>query len=254
MPKTGQINELQKIKGVDLDNFMDSSPRKRALIIDDEIESTTLMKMVLMNAGLDVIGAYSGQESLVKCSRMRPDIILLDLMMPVMDGWETLQKLKGITNAPVLIVSAKTSKEDIVRGLDSGVEDYITKPYHPSELIARVNCVLRRSQAASPAHQFYFPEIDLKINTQSHMVEYAKRQIELSKREFQLLSILAYYAPETVSNETLAKELWGENSEKIQNRIKHLIFVLRQSLERDASKPVLIRNREGFGYKLAIRQ
>jgi two-component system KDP operon response regulator KdpE len=245
--------EIHPTRGNDLDNYLDSSPRKRALIVDDEIESTTLLKMVLMSAGLDVIGAYSGNESLVKCSKLHPDVILLDLMMPVMDGWETLEKLRGITNAPVLIVSAKTGKEDIVRGLEIGVEDYITKPYHPAELIARVNRVLSRSAAASHPQQYSFPEIGLKINIKSHEVEYNQRVIELPKKEFQILSVLAYHAPETVTNEVLAKELWGDNSDKIQNRIKHLIFVLRQSLERDPSQPDLIRNREGIGYRLAIK-
>ena len=245
--------EIHPSRGNDLDNYMDASPRRRALIVDDEIESTTLMKMVLMSAGLDVIGAYSGHESLIKCSKLHPDVILLDLMMPVMDGWETYEKLRDITNAPVVIVSAKTGKEDIVRGLEIGVEDYVTKPYHPAELIARVNRVLSRSQAASPVQQYNFHEIGLKINTKTHEVEYNQRLIELPKKEFQLLSILAYHAPETVTNDALANELWGDNSDKIQNRIKHLIFVLRQSLERDPSHPDLIRNREGFGYRLAIK-
>ena len=133
------------------------------------------------------------------------------------------------------------------------VEDYITKPYHPAELIARVNRVLSRSVAASPPQHYNFSEIGLQINEKSHEVKYNHRVIELPRKEFQLLSILAYHAPETVTNETLAKELWGDNSEKIQNRIKHLIFVLRQSLERDPSQPELVRNREGIGYRLAVK-
>ena len=253
MPENTILSEVHSPRGNDLDNFNDSSPRRRALIVDDEIESTTLMKMVLMSAGLDVTGAYSGHESLEKCSKLHPDVILLDLMMPVMDGWETYEKLRNITNAPVLIVSARTGKEDIVRGLEIGVEDYITKPYHPAELIARVNRVLNRSAATSHPQQYHFSEIGLKINTKTHEVEYDQRLIELPKKEFQLLSILAYHAPETATNEILAKELWGDNSEKIQNRIKHLIFVLRQSLESDPSRPKLVRNREGIGYRLAIK-
>ena len=253
MTETSSSPNSHTTRGFDLDNFTEASPRKRALIVDDEIESTTLMKMVLMSSGLDVIGAYSGHESLVKCSKMHPDIILLDLMMPVMDGWETYEKLRDITDAPFMIVSAKTGKEDIIRGLDIGVEDYVTKPYHPAELIARVNRILNRSQAAPLVQLYHFPEINLKINTNSHEVEFNQRMIELPKKEFQLLSILAYHAPETVTNETLAKELWGDNSDKIQNRIKHLIFVLRHTLEQDPSHPALIRNRAGIGYRLVIK-
>ena len=253
MTTASPSNKPQPTRGFDLDSFFETSQRKRALIVDDEIESTTLLKMVLMSAGLDVVGAYSGAESLIKCSKMHPDIILLDLMMPSMDGWETYGKLRDICDAPVLIVSAKTGKEDIVHGLDIGIEDYVTKPYHPAELIARVNRVLSRSQASSHPHTFHFPEIDLNIITASHEVFFGQRSIELPKKEFQLLNVLAYYAPQAVSNETLAKELWGADSDKIQNRIKHLIFVLRQSIEPDPAHPTLIKNREGIGYRLVVK-
>ncbi len=138
-------NDQHNSQGLDLDNVMQESPRKRVLIIDDEIESTTLMKLVLMSAGLDVVGVASGEESLVKASEIKPDVILLDLMMPSMDGWQTFENLRKITEAPVVFVSAKTDKFDIVRGLELGADDYVTKPFHPSELIARVQKVINRS-------------------------------------------------------------------------------------------------------------
>lgn len=134
----------QNDKGFDLDALDQASPRKRVLIVDDEIESTTLIKLVLMSAGLDVFGASSGKESMEKTRQRKPDIILLDLMMPSMDGWQTFENLRKITNAPVIFVSAKTDKFDIVRGLELGADDYVTKPFHPSELIARVKKVLSR--------------------------------------------------------------------------------------------------------------
>ena len=138
-------NDQHNNQGLDLDDVMQESPRKRVLIIDDEIESTTLMKLVLMSAGLDVVGAASGEESMGKASEIKPDVILLDLMMPSMDGWQTFENLRKITDAPIVFVSAKTDKFDIVRGLELGADDYVTKPFHPSELIARVQKVINRS-------------------------------------------------------------------------------------------------------------
>jgi DNA-binding response OmpR family regulator len=138
-------NDQHNSQGLDLDDVMQESPRKRVLIIDDEIESTTLMKLVLMSAGLDVVGAASGEESMGKASEIKPDVILLDLMMPSMDGWQTFENLRKITDAPIVFVSAKTDKFDIVRGLELGADDYVTKPFHPSELIARVQKVINRS-------------------------------------------------------------------------------------------------------------
>ena len=126
------------IPGIDLDLAQESHKRLTALIIDDEPETVRMMKYVLMEAGMDVVGANSGLDAIEKCPHAQPDVILLDLMMPEMDGFETFRFLRNITNAPVLIVSAKSQKEDIVDGLKFGADDYLTKPFYPAELVARI--------------------------------------------------------------------------------------------------------------------
>lgn len=240
-------------RGIDLDLLGDGSTRKRALIIDDEVEHTTLLKLILMKAGMDVVGATSGSEAVQKCARTKPDLILLDLMMPNMDGWETFRRMREITTAPIIIVSAKTAKEDIVRGFEVGADDYLTKPYHPAELVARVNRLLTRNIPIEKSNKLVFPEIDLTIDLEDHEVIMKNQSIALTGKAFDLLVLLARTAPKSVSNETIAHEIWHEDSPKVQNRIKHLVFVLRQSMEKDPSNPKLILNREKIGYRLSVR-
>lgn len=240
-------------RGIDLDLLVDGSARKRALIIDDEVEHTTLLKLILMKAGMDVVGATSGAEAVQKCARSKPDLILLDLMMPNMDGWETFRRMRELTSAPIIIVSAKTAKEDIVRGFEVGADDYLTKPYHPAELVARVNRLLMRNIPVEKSNKLVFPEIDLTIDLEDHEVVMKGKSISLTGKAFELLVLLARSAPKNVSNETIAMEIWNEDSPKVQNRIKHLVFVLRQSMEIDPSHPKLILNREKIGYRLAVR-
>lgn len=240
-------------RGIDLDLLVDGSARKRALIIDDEVEHTTLLKLILMKAGMDVVGATSGAEAVQKCARSKPDLILLDLMMPNMDGWETFRRMRELTTAPIIIVSAKTAKEDIVRGFEVGADDYLTKPYHPAELVARVNRLLMRNIAVEKSNKLVFPDIDLTIDLEDHEVVMKRKSISLTGKAFELLVLLARAAPKNVSNETIAMEIWNEDSPKVQNRIKHLVFVLRQSMEIDPSHPKLILNREKIGYRLAVR-
>ncbi len=144
--------------GLDLDRLDPSTPRRRVMIVDDEPETVGLLKYILSNAGIDVAGADSGKSAIDKVSRIWPDLILLDLMMPEMDGMETFANIRKLTPAPVVIVSAKNQKEDIVKGLQMGADDYITKPFHPAELVARVNTVVNRSrQISAPSGLMEFP-------------------------------------------------------------------------------------------------
>ena len=139
IPRTTQI-------GSDLDLLEPDHPHCRALIIDDESDTISLLKHIMINAGIDVASALDGPTALEKVARTWPDVILLDLMIPGMDGWEIFAKLRNLTNAPVMIVSALSDKEDVVHGLHIGADDYITKPFYPSELVARINRVTTLAQ------------------------------------------------------------------------------------------------------------
>jgi two-component system, OmpR family, KDP operon response regulator KdpE len=237
-------------KGVDLDAYRSTPLTRRALIVDDDPDTVDLIKIIFRNAGMDVVGAYSGSEALQKCVDIRPNVILLDLMMPEMDGWETYDKLRGITDAPVIVVSADVKKENVVRGLNLGFDDYITKPFFPAELVARVNTALRRGRKFEPETIKNFKGINLSIDFESHEISLHGEQVHLSPREFAILKVLANKAPRMVRYEEIAAEVWGNDNIKIRNRIKYLIYLLRQKIEKDPNEPEMIINREGLGYQL----
>ena len=236
--------------GLDLDVIEEQKPRKRVMIVDDEPESVRLLKLILINAGFDVSGAKDGSECIRKTAEQHPDLILLDLMMPDLDGWETYILIREISNAPIIFVSAMSAKENVIKGLQIGAEDYLVKPYHPQELIARIEKVLRRAELPSPTHSFVFPDIGLNINVDSREVRLRGKTVYLPKKVFLLLQTLASQAPKMVSNEEIARELWGSDLNDYQKRIKYLIFTLRKNLEIDPSNPKLIMTWGSFGYRL----
>jgi|WetSurMetagenome_2_1015567.scaffolds.fasta_scaffold164441_2 DNA-binding response OmpR family regulator len=236
--------------GIDLDLVKESHKRLTAMIIDDEPETVRMMKYILMEAGMDVVGANSGLDAIDICPHTQPDVILLDLMMPEMDGYETFRYLRNITNAPVLMVSAKTQKEDVVKGLVFGADDYLTKPFFPAELVARINNIVKRSQYVKPITAYSFPNMKLTIELESREVNLRGEKFLLPRVEFEVLSVLAKYAPKLVTKDVIAHEVWGEDSEKIQKRIKYFVHILRQKLEINPLTPRIIISREGLGYRL----
>jgi DNA-binding response OmpR family regulator len=241
-------------KGIDLDTIQARPFAQRALIIDDDPDTVDLIKIIFRNAGMDVVGAFSGKEAIQKCSDSLPSVILLDLMMPDMDGWETFHNIRQMTDVPVIVVSADTKKENVVKGLNLGFDDYVTKPFFPPELVARVNSVLRRAGGAVPHTKRIYPEIELTIDFETHEVQLRGAEIHLSSREFALLEVLAIKAPRLVRYEEIATKIWDTDNYKVRNRIKYLIYLLRQKVEIDPEDPQLIINREGLGYQLNIRQ
>lgn len=250
MPSNSEKSSLPT--GLDLDRLDPATPRRRVMIVDDEPETVGLLKYILSNAGIDVSGAESGQVAVDKVSRIWPDLILLDLMMPEMDGEETFTNIRKLTPAPVVIVSAKNQKEDIVRGLQMGADDYITKPFHPAELIARVNTVVNRSrQVSAPSGLMDFPNLDMTLDPGTREVKTRGETIALARREFDVLYCLGRHTPRWVDHATIAEEVWGQNDSKAVNRIKYVIYLLRRKLEINPSRPQLILAREGLGYKLA---
>jgi DNA-binding response OmpR family regulator len=239
-------------QGIDLDTIQTRPSARRALIVDDDPDTVDLIKIIFRNAGMDVIGAFSGKEAIQKCSNSQPTVILLDLMMPDMDGWETFQNLRQVTDVPVIVVSADTKKENVVKGLNIGFDDYVTKPFFPPELVARVNTVLRRVSGSKPLLRRVYPDIDLVIDFETHDISLRGESIHLSSREFSLLEVLAIKAPRLVRYEEIANKIWGVDNIKVRNRIKYLVYLIRQKVELDPNEPRLIINREGLGYQLDI--
>lgn len=235
--------------GLDLDQAEQDQQRPTVLIVDDDSDTVELLKTVLRREGMDVVGAVDGYEALRKYGEIKPDIILLDLMMPDIDGWETFRRLRSVTEIPIVIISAKAAKEQVVEGLESGVDDYVTKPFHLPEVAARVRAVLRRSPPGDQPEMYIFPEPQLVVEPETHHVSLRGRVVDLSPNEFALLNVLAEHAPRPATYEHIMQAVWNEQ-EAQRDRIKYLAHLLRQKLERDPSNPQLILTRTDVGYVL----
>ncbi len=168
-------------EGLDLDRVRRLGDQQLALVVDDDPDTVQLLKLTLQRAGINVIGALDGHDALAKCAETSPNVILLDLMMPIMDGWQTMQQLSAITMAPVLVISAIINEDSVVHALAEGAEDYIRKPFSAKEVVARVQAALRRSQLSSPPKVLVLPGKGLWINLET-------RQVKLHDRFIKLLS------------------------------------------------------------------
>jgi DNA-binding response OmpR family regulator len=238
--------------GVDLDD-LPKVKRPRVLIVDDDIDYLSLMKSILRQADFDVSGISDHKAALEKCSELNPDVILLDVMMPEEDGYGIFQRLRNITQAPVIFVSAAERSEHITRALEQGADDYVSKPFHNAEIVARIRRVLRQSQAARPIKIRFFPEIGLRIDLESHEASLQGKLLHLLPREYSLLNILAENAPHNVTYEKIAQHIWGDDSHRRHSHLKNIAFWLRRKIEPDPLHPRLVVNNRSFGYQLVTQ-
>lgn len=238
-----------ELPGVDLDE-VHSSTRPTVLVVEDEPDTVLLLKQILRLAGFDVLGAFNGTEAVQKAAEAKPDLILLDLMMPELDGWQTFQYLRQTTDVPVVIISAIHNKDEIIRALRMGVDDYVTKPFINAEVVARVQAVLRRARPTRHTDRLVFPHSDLVIDFATQEVILQQKRIQLTGKEFAILATLARSAPDVVQYRSIAEAVWGKDNPQVRNRIKYLVYLLRQKLEDASGKPDLIQNIDRLGYKL----
>ena len=237
--------------GIDLDRMRQRSYRPLVLVVDDDIDSVELIKATLRRAGMNVIGASDGYMAIKKMANQKPDAILLDLMMPTLDGWETFRRVRNISRVPVIFVTALATSENVVDGLNTGVDDYVTKPFHPAELVARVRAVMRRSQENDQPRLYAFPRAELTIEPETHHVLLRGKPVDLSPSEFTLLVELAEQSPRPATYDQISKAIWSDNEEDQRDRIKYLVHQLRQKMEVDPSSPQLIQTKTSVGYQLA---
>ena len=235
--------------GVDLDEVYQTE-RPTILVVEDDFDSIFLLKQILRRAGFNVLSAAGGREALRKCSENQPNLVLLDVMMPEMDGFETLHYVRKISSVPVIIVSALATKDNVVRALNSGVDDYITKPFFNEEVVARIRAVLRRASEPQEISRLVFPQVELVVDLHSQEVTIKDVKIQLTSKEFAVLSVLAKHAPAIVSYSAMAQAVWGADIPEVRKRTKYLIYLLRRKLEEAAPEGDLILNVGRLGYKL----
>lgn len=226
----------------------------KVLVIDDEENIVELIKFNLESNGYEVITAYDGKEGLNKAMNESPDMILLDLMLPEMDGIEVCKNLKKKSeteNIPIIMLTAKSEETDKIIGLEIGADDYMTKPFSVRELVARVKAVLRRSgDIASNEKGKNIVIEDIVIDIEKHEVTRAGEKLELTLKEFELLKILAENRGKVLSRNLLLDEVWGYDyfgeTRTVDVHIRHL----RKKIEEDDKFPKYIETIRGIGYKI----
>jgi DNA-binding response OmpR family regulator len=227
------------------------STRPVVLVADDEQRITKLVSMALTDEGFRVITAASGEEAVAKCEEMRPDIVLLDIVMPDLDGIEVMRQLREHRFVPVILLTAKGSASDKAKGLDLGADDYVAKPFHPDELAARVRAVLRRasgSVSTSGAVRFDDVEIDLE----RRVVTRAGELVELSRTEWLLLQHLAANAGKVVLHTELLTKVWGPEYRDDLQYLRVWISRVRRKLGSRPGDPGRIKTFQGIGYLLDV--
>jgi DNA-binding response OmpR family regulator len=235
--------------GVDLDEVY-ATERHSVLVVEDEPDTVTLLKHIMRNAGFNVMGAFSGSEALKKCAEIKPDLVMLDLMMPDMDGWETYRYLRQMCDVPVIIISAVGNKDEVVRALRLGVDDYVTKPFYNAEVVARAQAVLRRYGKMEDVSRLVYPAIDLVIDFQTQKVTLRDQSVQLTNKEFAVLAVLARAAPEVVNYQTIAQQVWGMDTPDVRKRIKYLVYIIRRKFQNLDPNHELIINVDRLGYKI----
>ncbi len=241
--------EIMDGQGLDLD-AINSTERFSILIIDDEPDTVVLLKSMLMSAGFNVVSSGSGAEAVRKFPIFKPDLVVMDIMMPEMDGWETLQYIRQLSDVPIIVLSAMGTKEDVVNGLRHGVDDYVSKPFHRDELVERIRAVLRRSHRPKEVSRLVYPHINLVIDLMSQEVCYRNQNIRLTTKEFAVLLVLAKFAPAVVNYQTISETVWDEDNEDTRKRIKYLVYLLRQKFTAiDPNRDVIVTV-DRVGYKL----
>lgn len=224
---------------------------EKILVIDDEEITVQLITILLERRGYEVIKAYRAEDGLRAAYRTHPDLILLDIMMPDMDGWEVCRRLRELSDVPIVFLTAKDDVRDVVKGLEMGADDYIVKPYDNDELVARVRAHLRRAPKPSVAEELVFDGGNFRINFISREVRVRNNTVHLTPKEFNLLGVLARNAGRVITRADLVKEAWGPEYGDAIDSLKLYIHYLRQKVEQDPQRPAYILTSRGVGYRFA---
>jgi two-component system KDP operon response regulator KdpE len=223
----------------------------KILIVDDDPTLIDLLSQSLEKAGYEVLSAINGIDALQMLYKDKLDLVILDVMMPRMDGWETCSRMREISDVPIIMLTAKDEEADTLKGFQCGVDDYVTKPFSFAELTARVKAILQRARTrpSDRKHRVYVFD-DLVVDADNSQVTVRGKPVSLTPTEYQLLLTLAENAGRILSQEQLLGHVWGPEYVGETGYVKRYIWYLRQKIEDDPSDPHYIVTERGFGYKL----
>jgi two-component system KDP operon response regulator KdpE len=222
-----------------------------ALIIDDEIQIRRLLRVSLEANGYRVYEVASGNDGLTLAAALRPDVVILDLGLPDMDGLEALRRLREWSHSPVVVLSVRDADEDKIAVLDAGADDYVTKPFSMGELLARLRVAQRHGQSASESP--IFESGRLAVDLQHRLVTVDGHVVKLTVTEYALLRELVQHAGKVLTHRQLLRAVWGPEYETETQYLRVYVTMLRRKLETDPANPTLILTEPGVGYRLAVK-
>jgi two-component system KDP operon response regulator KdpE len=221
------------------------------LLIEDELQMRRFLRITLQSQGYRLVEAATAQEGLTQAAAHHPDLILLDLGLPDLDGLEVTQKLREWTPTPIIVLSAREQEQDKVRALDAGADDYLTKPFNAGELLARIRVALRHAakQNGGPDEPV-FTLHNLRVDLAKRQIYLDDKEVHLTPIEYKLLTVLIRHAGKVITHRQLLKEVWGPGQENEVQYLRVHMTHLRHKLERDPARPRFLMNEPGIGYRL----
>jgi two-component system, OmpR family, KDP operon response regulator KdpE len=223
-----------------------------ALIVDDEAQIRRLLRVVLEGENYQVHEAENGQQGLIETASRRPAVILLDLGLPDMEGLEVLKRLREWSEAPVLVLSVRDDEQSKVAALDSGAEDYVTKPFSTPELLARLRAAQRKTRPEEEVS--VFKSGDLIVDLTARVVKRGSHEIKLTATEYALLRLFVRHPDRVLTHRYILREIWGPKSEEHRQYLRVYITHLRQKIESDPASPILIKTEPGIGYRFVSNE
>jgi len=222
------------------------------LIIEDELPIRRFLKPSLQSQGFKVLEAAKGEEGLALASSHNPDLILLDLGLPDLDGLEVVKRLREWATTPIIIITARGKEQDKISGLDAGADDYLTKPFDVGELMARIRVALRHSQRVKRGGKQdpVFETPDFKVDLSARVVIVRGKEVHLTPNEYDLLAFLIRHAGKVVTQKQILQEVWGPASGDQVQYLRIYVYQLRQKLEENPDRPKYILTESGVGYRL----
>ncbi len=230
-----------------------SQDKGMILLIEDEPQMQRFLRIVLQGQGYSFIEAQTGQEGLVQAATRSPDIILLDLGLPDIDGLEVTRRLREWSDIPIIVLSAREQEQDKIKALDAGADDYLTKPFGAGELLARIRVAVRHKvmrQAGQGEPVFILD--NLRVDMSQRQVFLNEQEVHLTPIEYKLLTVLIQNAGKVVTHSQLLKEVWGPSYSKETQYLRVYMTQLRHKLELDPARPCFLINEPGIGYRLKI--
>jgi len=223
--------------------------KKKILLVDDDQTLLHLLSQFLKQSQFEVFEAPNGPTGLRLAFNERPDLVLLDVMLPGMDGWEVCARLRELSDVAIIMITAKTTEADKLRGFRLGVDDYVTKPFSFAELVARIQAVLTRARTAGKAEAGYLAHGDIILDLSKYQASIGGQTLDLTPTEFRLLEALVRRKGKVAPESELVHEVWGTLRDD-PALVRRYVMMLRKKIERDPADPIWILTVRGFGYRM----